>query len=317
MELPKHDPNIPRTMEDEISSKKHHYIPRFYLKGFTDNNDMFYRYDKLTDHIKYVGRKGVFFEENINTGAIQNPETGEMHLWSLPEVVFGVMDTKLANPLEILRNTDASTNIMANPTVVDIVKHLIYFLFWRNPINRDHLDKVIDKNTLEDIGFGFLDWEENRLVDWEEKMKDIDLWRKLYPALIASGRKYSVFKKDNTMDWGVYYMNWNHALITDNPIILRSVDDPVSLEGNLLFPLDVNKLVVAIEGKKKNSLLPIVREQIDVLLFHQAVRYIACPKKEYLMHIKDQVENFYSPQAENWAELLKDQIFETLTEKTE
>lgn len=312
MELPKHDPNIARTMEDEIRSSKHHYIPRFYLKGFTDGNDMLYRYDKVTHDIKYVGRKGVFWEENLNTGAITHPETGEMHLWDFPEHFFAGMDSILAEPLEVIRNTDATTNIMDNPDVVDIVKQLIHFLFWRVPANRDHLNKVIDGTTFGDLGFGFFDSNGKRLKEWEETMKDVDLWRKLYPALIASSRQHSTFKKNNDIDWGVYYMTWNHSLTTDNPVVLNSFEGPGSLEADLLFPLSVNMLAVAIQGKKKSRLPAIVREQIDVLLFQQAERYIACPKREYIVHIKDKMENFYSPQAENWVELLKEQIFNTL-----
>lgn len=315
MKLPKHDPNILKTMEDEITTSKHHYVPRFYLKGFTDGNDMFYRYDKLTNDIKYIGGKGVFWEENLNTGAIIHPETGEMHLWDFPEHFFAGVDSILAEPLDIIRNTDATTNIMDNPITVDIIKQLIHFLFWRVPANKDYLNGVIDGTAFGDLGFGFFDANGKRLKEWEETMKGVDLWRKLYPALIASGRQNSVFKKNNKVDWGVYYMNWNHALTTDNPIILRSFDGPASLESNLLFPLSVNMLAIAIEGKKKATLSAVVREQIDVLLFHQAQRYIACPKSEYILHIKDKLETFYSPQAENWAELLKEQIFDTLTEK--
>jgi hypothetical protein len=317
MELQSRDTYVSRTMDDEITSSKHHYIPRFYLKGFTDGNDMLYRYDKLTHVIKYVGRKGVFWEENLNTGAITHPETGEMHLWDFPEHLFAGVDSILAKPLEIIRNTDATTNILDNPAMVDIVKQLIHFLFWRVPANIDHLNSIIDGTAFGDLGFGFFDANGKRLKEWEETMKGVDLWRKLYPALIALGRQNSAFKKNNKVDWGVYYMNWNHALTTDNPIILRSFNGPASLEANLLFPLSVNILAVAVEGKKEARLPAVVREQIDVLLFHQAKRYVACPKREYIVHIKDKFENFYSPQVENWSELLKEQIFDTLTERTE
>ncbi len=317
MELPKHDPNIFRTMEDEITTSRHHYIPVFYLKGFTDDSGLLYRYDKVTNDVRQVGPKGIFWEENLNTGIIKHPETGEMHLWDFPEHFFSGVENILSEPIDILRNTDATFNLMASPSAVDTLKYLIHFLFWRVPANKIHLDKLIDEKKLSDLGFGFFDADGKRSVEWEHKMKEVDLWRKLYPALIASSRQYSAFKKNNAVDWGIYYMNWNHSLTTDNPIILRSFDGPSSLEGNLLFPLSVNQLVVAIEGRKKSSLPAIVREQIDVLQFHHAQRYIACPKKNYIFHIKDKLENFYSSQADNWAELLKEQIFQTLTEQAE
>lgn len=49
-------------------SSKHHYIPQYYIKGFLDNEHLFYKYDKIRDSFKTgkVGSKGVFFELHRN-----------------------------------------------------------------------------------------------------------------------------------------------------------------------------------------------------------------------------------------------------------
>lgn len=253
-------PGIPRIMEDDVTTSRHHYIPKFYLRGFTDRQGKFYRYDKLKDDYRYVGTKSIFWEENLNAGVLKHPETGEMHYFELAEHLFSGLESMLAKSIEILRNTDASTRIMAVPAAVETIKQLIHFLFWRVPSNKALLDKLMDEKTLGDLGFGFFDTNGKRLTEWEEKMKDIDLWRKMYPALIASGRASSSFKMNNDIHWDTYYMNWNHAFVTDNPVILRSFDGPASLEGNLLFPLSLNMLIVSLDGKKKPALAPMIAQ---------------------------------------------------------
>ena len=50
-------------------SKKHHYLPSYYLKGFTDNRNFFFIYDKKRDKIlpNALTPDTFFFENNLNT----------------------------------------------------------------------------------------------------------------------------------------------------------------------------------------------------------------------------------------------------------
>jgi hypothetical protein len=38
-------------MENKKHSKKHHYLPIFYLKGFADDNQQLFIYDKIRNEI--------------------------------------------------------------------------------------------------------------------------------------------------------------------------------------------------------------------------------------------------------------------------
>ena len=53
-------------------SKKHHYLPRYYLKGFTNNDNHFYVYDKQTDNIFLSSPDDTFFENHLNTATLRD-----------------------------------------------------------------------------------------------------------------------------------------------------------------------------------------------------------------------------------------------------
>jgi len=60
------------------TSWRHHYIPQFYLKGFTDENNRIEIYDLSTDRIKSKGpfsTKSHFFEEGRNSWITEDEVT--------------------------------------------------------------------------------------------------------------------------------------------------------------------------------------------------------------------------------------------------
>jgi hypothetical protein len=48
-------------------SKKHHYLPRHYLNGFTNSDNSFFVYDKQKDKIFPASPDDAFFQNNLNT----------------------------------------------------------------------------------------------------------------------------------------------------------------------------------------------------------------------------------------------------------
>lgn len=50
-----------------VASKKHHYIPRFYLNGFTNENAGYFIFDKEKEEIRYTNPINSFFKNNRNS----------------------------------------------------------------------------------------------------------------------------------------------------------------------------------------------------------------------------------------------------------
>lgn len=313
MGIPEHDPAIPRTTIDDISSRDHHYIPKFYFKGFSDSEGMLYLYDKQTKRIRGTAPGGAFYQKHGNTGNIQHPMTGEKHWTDLAERLFSGLESQMVTALDILKMTNAGFRATDSAAVVDTIKSLIQFLFWRTPANRERLEQVIDLISLPELGLQCVDDQGNRLEEVEELMKTIDLWRKFSPALLAAGREFSRFACRNQTDWDILYEKNGFSFVTDNPILLRDYEDPSSLESNLLFPLTGDMLVLAHSGTKRKRMPAEVREELDVLLFHQADRYVASASKEYLVRICEKAVRF-SFRGDRWQERLKQEVFNAFIE---
>ncbi len=54
------------------TSKRHHYLPQFYLRGFTDNKGEFYVFDKQTEEIRKSNPLNSFFENHRNTANVKD-----------------------------------------------------------------------------------------------------------------------------------------------------------------------------------------------------------------------------------------------------
>jgi len=58
-------------------SKKHHYLPRHYLKGFTNSENRFFVYDKERENIFVSSPDAAFFENNLNTVTFPNGDSSD------------------------------------------------------------------------------------------------------------------------------------------------------------------------------------------------------------------------------------------------
>ena len=55
-------------------SKRHHYIPQFYLKGFTNELGEYYLFDKERNEIRKSKPINSFFENKRNTAFVKDEE---------------------------------------------------------------------------------------------------------------------------------------------------------------------------------------------------------------------------------------------------
>src|SRR5580700_10234854 len=72
---------------------RHHFIPVFYLKNFTDNDGLFYIYDVVKKSLKENGRKFApsthFYEHNLNT--VSSGQTQSNFI----ETKYGKLDSEI------------------------------------------------------------------------------------------------------------------------------------------------------------------------------------------------------------------------------
>ena len=120
-------------------SSRHHYIPIFFLKGFTNDRGEFFVFDKQRDMLlnKPFRPKSYFYEQNRNTLNIEGEETDFI------EKIYSKIDTLCASTFNKLQNP-----IREKLNYSDLWKIITFInvLNWRTP----HIDKHF-KTYLESL----------------------------------------------------------------------------------------------------------------------------------------------------------------------
>ena len=136
---------------------------------------------------------------------LTHPERGETYRSDIAERMISRFDEDAVAALQVLRNSKNGDQVLDDPAVLEEVKLLISSIFWRSPVNDQLRIRVIETHSFEDLGFGIFDKNRIRNPEVEELMKSIDLWTKMYPALLPISGLVSKFRKKNEDNWMIYH----------------------------------------------------------------------------------------------------------------
>ncbi|MDI6045660.1 DUF4238 domain-containing protein [Flavobacterium yafengii] len=125
----------------EAESWRHHYIQQFLIKGFLNDNQKVYLYDKELDKIQTKERstKSIFFEKNKNTIFFENGNSTAI----IEDLLNKKKDDKFGKLIIELQNSELSNeNLFNNQKISDFASFIID-LFWRIP----HTDRNFKRNN--------------------------------------------------------------------------------------------------------------------------------------------------------------------------
>ena len=118
-------------------SKKHHYLPRKYLRGFVNGQDCFFVYDKQNDKIlpQPLSPDATFFENNLNTTIFPDGKTSDFL-----ENLYTEFENQSWGPLDTIRNSNNKTPIQ----LLDKMHLFLFLLFlhWRLPSNIKYVEEL-------------------------------------------------------------------------------------------------------------------------------------------------------------------------------
>jgi Protein of unknown function (DUF4238) len=226
---------------------KHHYLPRHYLRGFTDNKDGFFVYDKQNDKIFRSSPTSTFFENNLNT--IVSPQ-GTASDWL--EDYYTAVENRVWGSFDTIRNSTSKT-----PTdPLDKMNLFLFLLFlhWRLPSNIEFAEKLSEEAFRDDSNvlnyIVFTDGNGNKAPDpIIEMIRSSSGFKKAMRVLLS----FAPFLKDK--DWGKTLDNWRFLysgdnkswyIVGDNPIITegRYDHDPINCLREFVFPVSGRILLV-------------------------------------------------------------------------
>jgi len=283
---------MPRIISENIISKRHHYLPVFYLNGFCDSDGLFHVFDKIKDEfLPKCTPESKFYIKHLNNYIHKGKP-----IFSYEEAYFSEIDSKGSQTIREIINADISKeDTIPLDTKVDFIRFLTN-LYWRSPKSNKTFVELIKKEGLNNQFFRFVKSEkEIQLKD--EEMLDIKnqilsddeikkIFRPIMPYLDSNiNEMCSLLER-----WTIYDV-YNSGLITgDSPIINNNKNlNFENVFDNMIFPVSANKLLIFKE-KSPKFFDTILFSYVNIATLFSAERFICAPKKETIINALKQRE---------------------------
>jgi hypothetical protein len=286
-------------------SKRHHYIPQFFIKGFTGEDGKLSVFDKTKGTIDKIRKspKQIFFERNRNSFNINGNETDFL------EKIYQFGESKFADTYKKLNGISEKIEF----TAYDIL-HLSLFIseiYWRIPIQDKLFSEYMKDYDFEKASFNIIDKKTRDKTPISQLKELIE-----EPAFIETLKHITAMenyiensKNIKTENWLIYYIPKKEPqlkILCDNPVIVRNKSENI-LESELIFPLSKGKTVYHTKGKRLKKIPATNNVAIDTLLYLQAEKYVCCADESYLNSIIEISKLYNTPEKILY---LKNEIFE-------
>lgn len=153
------------------TSWRHHYIPEFYLKGFTSISGKFKIYDVRKKQFKKDGQwfnpRSYFFEENANT-LINSNEKGD-----LIEKRYSTIDDRIAKIFEKINKSTQKDKFGVSGDDIAQLQYFVSVMYRRIPTNYNEIKNIIKNKELKELGLIFKETKKPTISieEMEEKIR--------------------------------------------------------------------------------------------------------------------------------------------------
>ena len=288
-------------------SKRHHYLPEVYLKGFTADDGKLSIYDIRRKSLR-KGRfspKQVFYEWNRNTLEIHNLKTDFL------EGLYKNIDQAVTPTLKKIQKCSNNETL----TPYDYF-YLILFqgvTYWRIPSTDIAIVKHIKTASRQDLIVKVFDSVSDEEVSDEmfKQLTNEEAFIESYRIPKAISDYLRSNKKDLVNSWKISYSESSPYLhlIGDNPILTLEDDFDNILDTESIFPLSNGKLLWHLSSGFPSVISPEITVSIDQLIFLQSERYVCGPNPEYLKFVASMCNKPYSKEIINY---FKQEVFHKL-----
>lgn len=265
-------------------SKKHHYLPVYYLKGFTDSDNAFFVYDKQKDNLFTSSPDNTFFENHLNTATLPDGSSSDFI-----EGMYTDLENLCWPSLDNIRKSTYKTPI----NLLDKMHLFLFllFLYWRLPSNIGFVEKLSEKAFNDN---GEVDYF--RLLDKTggKAPREITDMVKQSPAFKKAFRQitpFIPFYKDK--DWSIKILSWRFLytgddnswyIVGDNPIVIKNENnnDFIDCLKEFIFPVSGNILLVNLNHPLNNNPPREFEIQFNTAIIERSTRFVACQNKDFL-----------------------------------
>lgn len=288
-------------------TKRHHFIPVFYLKQFTNENNQFYIYDVKKQTFRGNGRlfypSQQFYEHYGNT-TYYKEESDDI------EQRFSKIDSEVGAVLKKIITTGLST-LVENDWV--LLQVFVKILYWRIPANTDKVKAYIQQATsLKDLDLKPIETLtgqpsfDKELAVLEKIKRDSD-FHKYFKLVLPKITHREFLKNHFTTVFSIIpfpAVKQIPKLMSDNPIIYRTPGYESLDAKEFIFPLSPTYMLFR-HRATRITVSPVIRVLLDMLFLVQAHEYVSCVSKEYPQQLYDAFQKDFSSSVDR----LREEVF--------
>jgi hypothetical protein len=267
-------------------SWRHHYLPVFYLKGFTKESNKFKIFNVQDKRFIKSGKEfspeSYFFEKEGNTIKFKG-----LNYDFLESECYSPFDNRIAKLVEKVNSSSNDNRFNVDEDDMPVINHFVSLMYWRLPHRKKELKNIVENTDLNTLGLAIKDSNGEKSEQSEEEFKNSESFLqvyKYYNPLMDSLRGFACrtpYTILETTDEFPY-------LCSDNPVIFEKEKFPKVYEDDYLLPLSGNKLFI--KANKGESSPPYLRFMVDTLVYKQAVKYVSCTDERYIDRIENNFE---------------------------
>ena len=126
-------------------SSRHHYIPRFLIEGFTNDEGLLYVFDKKKNKILKTPQapKGIFYERDRNTFELKQGQESSI----LEDTLYARIDNDASKIIKYFQNE----NLTKIDFTIENTAQFLFFLialFWRIPYTDFTVEDLLNRSDL-------------------------------------------------------------------------------------------------------------------------------------------------------------------------
>lgn len=272
-------------------TKKHHFLPEFYLRGFVTDLGKFFVYDYQKGRLKkgQHAPSSHFFEWHRNTVEFEGKSS------DFPEQGYSVKDNRFSKLFQFIQSCSGipALDTMQLLTLQEFVSDI----FWRIPKNDTLFREQFATNPLFTKAFKIVRTRTGEEVHNErtEKIKRSDAFMTGF-RVSASALTFMAHDSKDIDNWRIVYGPGDFHVCSDSPFILKDEQTKDIFTTEFIFPLTKNHLLIRTFNNLPAGLIPPeFGLLVDLALFKQGERYCAAARKVFLTTLSQIAPNFKIP----------------------
>ena len=246
------------------TSSRHHYIPKFLINGFTNQEGKLYVYDKEKDFIQDKSRvpKSIFFEWDRNN--ITLPDKTESSI--LEDFLFLEIDNTGSEVVKYFQETKLNEIQFTYDNIAQFLYFLIC-LFWRIPKTDFAVDQLVKSAEIRINGINPDILKKDKYF---VKAQRAGIIRHTIKEMISNGESFKKFVN-------IHQIQDNILVIGDNPLLYRKLTQEFSSFGKEDFLIAVSSNRIFSSTKHDLGVLSRINAvAYNTAVIRQSVRYVCC-----------------------------------------